>query len=564
MKASIRQKLISLLGFALGLYLILVFAQAIIFTNRFGLYSKIAGVDVSLLDKEDAAEQLEKAYSGYSASEFRINEESYLVAELIEEVAVEETVNMALLEEQRGYFLLSKGRVQNYALKLRINDRAVGEILSEKYDEYLIEPKDAVVTINGEVEILPEINGQRLLLPESRQLIIDGLSAMNSAVSLRVVNQIPALTQEQAREALLGAQVAVNEPITVLGDGTTYTIESETLKGWVKITPTSPKTLVAIEQLIPKKTEYFYLDPNKVFLYVDDLAKKIDVEAKNVRLGSTAGKAVVAAPEIIGQKVNRNDAILQIQTAVAGDKVASLKIERVEPQITSANLSELGLVDLISTGWTDFTGSPANRVHNVNTGASKFNGVLIEQGKEISFNNILGPVDASTGYLPELVILADKTVPEFGGGLCQVSSTAFRAALNAGLPILERHAHAYPVSYYKPYGVDATIYLPKPDLRFENDTGEYILIQTRIEGRKLYFDFYGTKKPVTVKFSGNENATNAVDVVEKVSPYIYDQDLKGRGSFTAVFYRHIYDINGKLLDNDKFASKYDSPDNYPH
>jgi vancomycin resistance protein YoaR len=233
-------------------------------------------------------------------------------------------------------------------------------------------------------------------------------------------------------------------------------------------------------------------------------------------------------------------------------------------EVREDNLDQLGINELISTGWSDAAGSPKNRIHNYTVGASKFNGVLIKPDETFSFNKTLGPVDASTGYLPELVIKEDKTVPEYGGGMCQVSSTAFRAALNAGLPIVERLYHAYPVQYYKPFGVDATVYLPKPDLVFKNDTGHYILIQTRINGTKLYFDFYGTKANRTIKFSGNEKADGAVDAVEKITPTIYDQDIRGKGSFTAVFYRHIYDPTGKLTDNDKFTSKYDSPDKYPH
>jgi vancomycin resistance protein YoaR len=356
----------------------------------------------------------------------------------------------------------------------------------------------------------------------------------------------------------------VADPITLLGDGSDYTIKATDLRSWLKITPAKPKTLVAKENFLPPAEEYFFLDPNKVFLYVDKLAGSIDMTASNAILSAVNGKVVVTTKEKVGRSVDRRDAIGQIQQAVVGSRVASLKITIVKPEIRGDNLSELGLVELLSTGWTDFSGSPVNRIHNVKTGASKFNGVLIKPDEGFSFNTALGPVDASTGYLQELVILADKTVPEFGGGLCQVSSTAFRAALNAGLPILERHAHAYPVSYYKPYGVDATIYLPTPDLRFKNDTGKYILIQTRIEGKKLYFDFYGTKKPGTITFSGNDKTTGAVDLVEKVTPTLSEQGARGKNSFTAVIYRHIYDTTGKMTDNDKFTSKYDSPDNYPH
>jgi vancomycin resistance protein YoaR len=78
--------------------------------------------------------------------------------------------------------------------------------------------------------------------------------------------------------------------------------------------------------------------------------------------------------------------------------------------------------------------------------------------------------------LPELVIKKEGTVPEFGGGLCQVSSTAFRAAMNGGLPITQRRNHAYAVQYYAPQGTDATIYPGVVDLKFINDTPGDILI----------------------------------------------------------------------------------------
>ncbi|MDD3480935.1 MAG: VanW family protein, partial [Patescibacteria group bacterium] len=243
---------------------------------------------------------------------------------------------------------------------------------------------------------------------------------------------------------------------------------------------------------------------------------------------------------------------------------ADLEIEIKEPEISEKTLSSLGLSELISTGYSNFAGSPANRRHNIRVGASKFNGLLIKPGETFSFTTNLGEVDAANGYLPELVIKENTTTPEYGGGLCQVSTTTFRAALNGGLPIVARKAHSYPVSYYRPYGTDATIYIPNPDLKFTNDTGKYILIQTRATGNYLYFDFYGTKKDVSLKFAGNKNATGAVSLVENVTPHTYDFGGRGPGSFKAIFYRFIYDGTGKLLDSESFYSNYDSPDKYPH
>ncbi len=130
--------------------------------------------------------------------------------------------------------------------------------------------------------------------------------------------------------------------------------------------------------------------------------------------------------------------------------------------------------------------------------ASKFNGAIIEKGKEFSFNTVLGDVSTITGYVPGYVILNGKTVLGDGGGVCQVSTTMFRAALNTGLPITERHNHAYRVIYYEndqPPGMDATIYIPGVDLKVKNDTPAAILIQTEIDPDNLllHFRLYGKK-----------------------------------------------------------------------
>jgi len=108
----------------------------------------------------------------------------------------------------------------------------------------------------------------------------------------------------------------------------------------------------------------------------------------------------------------------------------------------------------------------------------------------------LGEIDGTTGYLQELVIKGNQTIPEYGGGLCQIGTTSFRAALASGMPVTARQNHSYVVSYYNDEnglpGTDATIYDPAPDFRFLNDTGNYVLFQTRIEGNDLYFELWGT------------------------------------------------------------------------
>ena len=224
-----------------------------------------------------------------------------------------------------------------------------------------------------------------------------------------------------------------------------------------------------------------------------------------------------------------------------------LPVKENPAPISLTKAQEIGVNTLIGRGESNFTGSPKNRRHNIGVGASKFNGAIIPKGEIFSFLKTLGPVDQNTGYLPELVIKKDKTVPEYGGGMCQVSSTCFRAAVNSGLRVVERQNHAYPVQYYSPQGTDATVYIPKPDLKFINDTPGDILIQTRIEGNLLFFDFFGQ--------SGGRK-------VELEGPRTWDK--KPDGSMRAEWIQRVYDQDGKLMFQKNFLSKYESPSKFPH
>ena len=178
--------------------------------------------------------------------------------------------------------------------------------------------------------------------------------------------------------------------------------------------------------------------------------------------------------------------------------VISLKAKTINPEITLASANSFGIEEEIAVGVSNYTHSIPERIHNVILASSKFNGILIPKNKVFSFNEAIGDISSYTGYKPAYIIKEGKTVLGDGGGVCQVSTTLFRAALNAGLPIIERHAHAYRVGYYendsKP-GLDATVFSPSVDLKIKNDTGAYILIETEVdkENNLLYFRLYGKK-----------------------------------------------------------------------
>jgi len=242
-----------------------------------------------------------------------------------------------------------------------------------------------------------------------------------------------------------------------------------------------------------------------------EVSKWLDANPDDVNIHTNEkGEVVIEGVGKDGMKIKREELLTDFENAI-NEKITEIKVpvETITPKITvSEDLQKLGIKERLSVGHTSYYGSPINRKFNIKTGASKFNGKLIKPGEEFSFNKNLGKVDSSTGYKKELVIKPEGTIPEYGGGICQVSTTMYRAILFAGLPVIERNEHTYAVSYYSQvmgHGLDATIYLGGADLRFTNDTGNSILVQTFVDkDNELYFIFYGTSDGRSVEMKGPE------------------------------------------------------------
>lgn len=279
--------------------------------------------------------------------------------------------------------------------------------------------------------------------------------------------------------------------------------------------------------------------------FLQEIAKEIDIKSQNAKFKMNGGKLELLKPAEAGRELLIEDNYQAIIEALyEGTEKIELATRETGADITADNIFELGITELIALGESDFSNSPANRRHNIAVASEKLNGILIKPNEEYSLVANIGEVNAESGYLPELVIKENKTIPEYGGGLCQIATTNFRAAVNAGLEITERQNHSYAVSYYNPQGTDATIYIPRPDLRFINDTQGYILLQTRIDGNKLYFEFYGTK-------DGRE--------VELQGPFYWDR--RPDGSFKARWVQ-IVKKDGLVLRQQEFKSFYDNPAKY--
>ncbi len=311
----------------------------------------------------------------------------------------------------------------------------------------------------------------------------------HDAIPVALEREYPTITQANSKRAIeLAKQVFASAPFVVIYEEYAWELSKEQIRAALQFQIDDGKVVVGL--LSENMADYY-----------DMIAQEIDVEVREAKFAMEDGKVVEFQPSQKGRSLQIKESNEQISRKIrqVGITEIDLIVDEVEPEVTTDSVNNLGIQELIGEGHSSFAGSPRNRRHNIAVGASTLNGILIEPGEQFSLVRALGVIEASTGYLPELVIKGNKTIPEYGGGLCQIGTTTFRVALDAGFPITERRNHSYRVSYYEPAGTDAAIYNPKPDFRFINDTEHHVLFTTEIDGNDLYFRFYGTSDGRTVE-----------------------------------------------------------------
>jgi vancomycin resistance protein YoaR len=245
------------------------------------------------------------------------------------------------------------------------------------------------------------------------------------------------------------------------------------------------------------------LDDVRLRDWLAQMASQVDLPARDARLrfNSTTGGVTVIQESLVGRKLDVDATVASVQRAVgSGSKQAPLVMGEVLPDIDSRRVAEMGIRELVATGSTYFAGSSADRVRNIEVAAEKFDGVVIPPGGIFSFNKIVEDVSAANGFEDSLVIWGDRTAVGVGGGVCQISTTVFRAAYEGGFPIVERYNHGYVVGWYGDPGMDATIFTPSVDFKFRNDTDAYLLIEPVVDSANgvATFNFYGTAPNRTV------------------------------------------------------------------
>ncbi len=401
-----------------------------------------------------------------------------------------------ILEQLKMLFI----RPQQIKWKYSINEAEWKNILENNFKEFETEFKAPAISFeNNNIVISEPADGEEFnydYVLEITKAKIENFDFSLIELDLNeIVSNIDLVEAEEQKEKI--QEIIDLESITLNYDQRYWKISSWIYRDWLILKRNEVGEII-VGFDFDKYEKHFQ---ENILDFINRESRNAKFKIQNGRViefqGSQDGRELDLKEtlNVIEESINNFepfDSLSSTQSA-QGKTEIDLAVNIIKADVETVNVNDLGIQEVIGIGESDFKGSPPNRVHNIETGAAALSGLLIAPGEEFSTIGGLRPVNAENGYLPELVIKGNKTIPEYGGGLCQIGTTIYRAVLHSGLKITQRRPHSYRVSYYEPAGMDATIYDPWPDMKFINDTSKHILIQTRIIGTKLYFDFWGAK-----------------------------------------------------------------------
>lgn len=564
--------------------------------SRFILGTEIAGVDVSRKSTSEAQQLITEKTEEVTKTQL-----SFLLDGVTKRVSLEEAGVTPLIEEtikkaeeknnqeaELFKYIISQKKQIATSIIVSIDKEKLTKILDKEYNLTELKPSNAWYEFDkqGKLTVLEGKNG---LTIDEDQLIKDLKTSLenpeNNQVEIKLLDTPPTLTTEELERQKSGIIEMIRHRMTLTHPEyrNKWTLSLVDHLDWIKFSTKQKITFeptdnsFVLEKFpkveIPGFSTKTYLtieiEEEKLNEYIDaKMAQYLDNPVEDVNISQDKeGKITIEGKGNNGKQIKRNFFKKAIEIAV-NQKITlvPVPVQEIEPTVTvSDELRAQGIKEIVAVGHTTYYGSPLNRIYNIEVGANRINGTIIKKGEEFDFNKTIGPVDGRSGYLMELVIKPEGTIPEYGGGLCQVSTTVYRSALFAGVPITERHQHSYAVTYYSQvlgHGLDATVYIGGPGLKFKNDTEGDILLQSYIKNKhELYIVLYGTKDGRSVKMDGPyiSNKTHPSEVlyqeVQDLPLGVQKKIEAAHVGFNALWYRYVTMPDGEEK-KEEIYSKY--------
>jgi vancomycin resistance protein YoaR len=411
--------------------------------------------------------------------------------------------------------------------------------------------RSASIRLRGlKPEIVRGATGRSLEREETARLIVASLVSLDrdpQALPVRISQ--PEVKAEQLEPALEQARTAVSGPVRLTLGPTRWRLPRWRIAKMLQL-PRDGETSVALGSR----------GANAFFRRFRSAVDHPPIDARFVVLPSDR---IAIRPAQPGRRLDVDAARRAILAAALSptDRAASLVAELDRPDRSTREARAMRITGRVG-GYTTYYGGEPNRVHNVQLVARLIDGTLIAPSTTFSFNVTTGERSPDRGFREAPVIINGELQNGIGGGVCQVSTTVFNAAYEAGLPIETRTNHALYISHY-PQGRDATVNYPDIDLKFRNDTGGWLLLRAFVGASALTVNLYGTPQNRRV-----ESETAPLEVIDPPGvKRVPDPDLwvgteivdaSGEPSRKTSVVRRVYSANGKLLSQSSWSSWYRS------
>lgn len=514
----------------------------------------VGGVDLSGLSTEQAAVQLSQHLTYQLSGKVGLKDGDRMW------VAAPSQVGLFLNPNASAVQALNWGRRGGFATRIKeqfqawyrgtnlptllVYDERIGQGYLNQLASQINRPSvEASLSINGlEVVVQPGQIGRTLDIPTTLADLRSQVQSMQDGiVPLTIIESSPAILDVSQHAEI--ARRILSEPLKIQipewqeGDPGPWTFAPEEVA-----------QMLVIERISSPQGDSYQvgLDSESLRPILMEAAPALSRTPENAKFifNDDTRELEVIQPAVIGRTLLIDETIKAINENVReGNHEISVDFDYTLPAVTDdATAESLGITELVSEHTSYFYGSSGSRIQNIATASSRFHGVLVPPGATFSMADVLGDVSLDNGYAEALIIFGDRTIKGVGGGVCQVSTTLFRTVFFGGFPIVERHPHAYRVSYYelradgsvnpRYAGLDATVFVPVVDFKFTNDTSDWLLMETYVNqsARTLTWKFYSTSDGRTVDW----DTTGPKDIVEPPEPLYQENPDLAKGEIRQV------------------------------
>lgn len=478
---------------------LLILTYQVILLDKFYPLTYLGSINISLLTKEQAASKFDYIFNERKQEKKEFIFEGQFFTIDIASTSAKITYQGLFEEFDRIYRESLKQKLLRQLTQL-FNPKEINPNIAVSLDSQIEEiakvldkePQNARLIFDeasneaspsARIQIIEAKFGLRLNKDLLQKEVLNYLTYGDYQIDLPLEGVPPKITTDHVIRAKEALETLQKESIKLKFEGNVWVLDVKQLLALLDLTSGSE----------------LLLDKDKSLAYISKIAKEIDQDVQEGLFEFNPDTKRVSAfqPSQEGRKLDTDKTYNAVTDVLItrSSKTINLPVAILKPKIQTADVNNLGIKELLGRGTSHFTGSIQNRIYNIDLAASRINGILIPPGETFSFNEKVGDISAASGYKSAYVIKSGRTVLDDGGGVCQDSTTLFRAVLNAGLSVVQRVAHAYRVGYYEqgfPPGLDATVWAPAVDFKFKNDTPAHILIQAYTSGATLYVDLYGT------------------------------------------------------------------------